>query len=329
MRKKTRMVGPYSPKSVTASGFGTVIAANMMYRHTISVFSSDGKLRKTVSDTVDLAKFGVKAVKPGKYRGAPVESAFSPDGKTAWISNYAMYGKGFSAEGKDNCPGRNSLSRSFVYRLDVSSKTITGVVQVGKTPKFLATTPDGKYLLVSNWCSYDLSIVDVKSMNQVASLPMGPHPRGIAVTKDSKTAYVAVMGGAGLRVVDIEKRTSSWIRGTGVAPRHVVISPDEKWLYVSVNGTGQVVKVDRLRKTVVSRVRTGSQPRSLTIAPDGRSIYVVNYDSATMSKVRTSDMKILQTMKTDVHPIGITYDTVTNAVWVSCYRGTIYIFNDR
>ena len=329
LRKVARMVGPYSPKSVTASGFGTVIAANMMYRHSISVFSSDGRLRKTVRDSVDLRKFGVPGAKAGMAKGAPVETAFSPDGQTAWISNYAMYGAGFGPEGTDDCPGRNSLSPSYLYRLDVRSKTITGVVKVGKTPKYVAATPDGKYVLVSNWCSYDLSIVDTASLKQVATIPLGPHPRGIAITKDSSTAYVAVMGGAGIRVVNLRTRTATWIHGTGVAPRHVVLSPDERWLYVSVNGTGQVVKVDRLRRKVVARATTGSQPRSLAIAPDGRSLYVVNYASGTMSKLRSSDMHVIETVKTDVHPIGITYDTVTNSIWVSCYHGVIYIFADK
>ncbi|NBU30076.1 MAG: peptidoglycan-binding protein, partial [Actinobacteria bacterium] len=75
-----------------------------MYRHTISVFSSDGKLRKTVRDSVDLRKLGIADAKPGLTQGAPVETAFSPDGQTAWISNYAMYGAGFGPEGTDDCP---------------------------------------------------------------------------------------------------------------------------------------------------------------------------------------------------------------------------------
>ena len=27
------------------------------------------------------------------------------------------------------------------------------VIQVGLVPKYVATTPDGRYVLVSNWCS--------------------------------------------------------------------------------------------------------------------------------------------------------------------------------
>ncbi|MBU6213798.1 MAG: YncE family protein [Actinomycetales bacterium] len=329
LRVTKRLVGPFSPKSVVATGNGLVIAANMMYRHTITVFSSKGTVAATIPDTVDLRAFGHRDAPAGKVRGAPVETAISPDGKHAWVSNYAMYGKGFSREGKDNCPGRNSLSRSYVYRVDLATKKIDGVVQVGKTPKYLATTPDGRRLLVANWCSYDLSVVDIASMRQVASVRLGPHPRGIAVTKDSKTAYVAVMGAAGIAKVNLTTLAVSWIRGVGSAPRHVVLSPDESRLYASVNGSGQVVVVNTASKRVLHRVRTGQQPRSLAISPDGTALYVVNYASGTMSKVRAKDMKVIQTVKTAVHPIGITYDTTTDSVWVSCYRGVVYVMADR
>ena len=42
---------------------------------------------------------------------------------------------------------QNSYSNSFVYRIDVAKLEIDGVVPVGKVPKYVAVTPDGKYVL--------------------------------------------------------------------------------------------------------------------------------------------------------------------------------------
>jgi YVTN family beta-propeller protein len=47
---------------------------------------------------------------------------------------------------------------------------------VGKVPKYVATTPDGKYVLVSNWCSYNLSVIDVATHNVVKELGDGCLP---------------------------------------------------------------------------------------------------------------------------------------------------------
>ena len=67
----------------------------------------------------------------------------------------------------------------------------------------------------------------------------------------------------------------------------------------------------------------------MAISADGRSLYVVNYASDTVTKLRTSDMSVLQTISTGVHPIGVTYDATTGAVWVAVYTGEILIFADR
>ena len=60
----------------------------------------------------------------------------------------------------------------------------------------------------------------------------------------------------------------------------------------------------------------------------GGSLYVVNYDSDAMSKIRTSDMQQIQRVPTGHHPIGITYDKVDHRVWVACYSGSLYVFDD-
>ncbi len=56
----------------------------------------------TIPDTVDLSQFGI-AGHPGVTHGAPVEAAFTPDAKYAYVSNYSMYGAGQGPEGSDTC----------------------------------------------------------------------------------------------------------------------------------------------------------------------------------------------------------------------------------
>jgi YVTN family beta-propeller protein len=77
---------------------------------------------------------------------------------------------------------------------------------------------------------------------------------------------------------------------------------------------------------VQHKVATGQAPRSMAISTDGQSLYVVNYESSTMSKLSTADLAEVQTVQTGYHPIGVTYDRTTGAVWVANYGGTIQIF---
>ena len=324
--------GAISPKSVEATGFGLVFAQNMMYKHTVTVYGSNGRLVRTISDSVRLSEYGISG-HPGTSRGAPVEATFSPDGKYAYVSNYSMYGAGHGPEGLDSCSPSSSRSRgetpSFVYRISTTSLRVDKVVKVGLVPKFVRVTPDGRYLLVTNWCSFDMTIVDVAKWRVVKTVSLGSHPRGIAVSPDSRTAYVAVMGTSHLSVVNMRTWRVTDTITVGRSPRHVVMDPAGHYVYVTLNGGGTVVKVSTSTRRTVDRVSTGAQPRSAALAQDGRSLYVVNYSSNTVSKVRTRDMRVLQTIKTGVHPIGITYDPVTSDVWVAVYTGQLVILHDR
>jgi YVTN family beta-propeller protein len=323
-----RLTGDLTPKSVVASPAGVVVAQNMMYRHSVSAFRADGALLATIDDSVDLGAFGIKG-HPGTTRGAPVEAAFTRDGRHAWVSNYSMYGAGYGPEGLDSCRAGDGTSTSTVYRIDTSTFAIDRVVEVGAVPKYVAVTPDDRTVLVTNWCSWDLSVIDVASNRQVARIPLGgTYPRGIVVSPDSRTAYVALMGSDRIVTVDLRTRAVRPFATTGDGPRHIVLSPDARYLYVTNNGSGTVSKLKRATGRVLATTHVGTQPRSLAIARDGKALYSVNYESSSVSKLRTSDLTVVQTVPTDQHPIGITYEPTRKGVWVACYGGSILVFDD-
>jgi YVTN family beta-propeller protein len=300
----------------------------MMYLHTINVYDRNYKLLKIIPDAVRLADFGYPQY-PGVYQGAPVEAAFTPGGKSAYISNYSMYGAApFNREGSDTCRASDHFPNSFVYRINTSTLTIDQVIEVGAVPKYVAVTPNGKYVLVSNWCSYTESVIDTATGEEIKQLHIGAYPRGIAVDPTSSTAYVAVMGSTRIAAIDLKTFDISWIPNVGSAPRHLVTGPEGRWLYATINGDGVVDKIDLSTRKVVSHVATGRAPRSMAISPEGGYLYVVNYLSNTMSKVRTSDMRVVQTVPTKADPIGVTYDDATHQVWVACYSGAIMVFKD-
>ena len=339
------ITGQLAPKSVVASGTGLYFAQNMMYRHTVSVFDSDKQLLATLPDAVDLRAFGYE-FPAGNYQGAPVEAAFNSDGSHAFVSNYRMYGPGFTLNaGSDSCE-KDRGQPSFVYRIDTGALEIDRLYPVGMVPKFLAVTPDDRLLLVSNWCSFDVTVIDLQTHEILAAVDVGRHPRGIAVASDSTLAYVAVMGWNAIAVVDLSKISSSAIRpgaeveagaegeagpvshlrDVGRFPRHVLLSPDDAILYVTLSGDNAIVALDADTGQELRRAHTGTQPRSMDISDDGTALYVVNYESDTMTKIRTSDFSELQSFGTADKPIGITYDSFSDEVWVSAYSGVIHVY---
>ncbi len=322
------VTGSISPKSVLASDTGLVSAHNMMYRHTVTIYDAQSsQLIATVPDSVVLSDFGYKKYS-GTYRGAPVEGAFSPDGKYLYFTNYAMYGKGFNKEGHDKCSPASGYDTSFLSRINLDSKKIDAVYPVGSVPKVVKVSPDNKYVLVSNWCSYTVTIISIESGKTVKSIKIGRYPRGIAITEDSKYAYVAEMGGSHIHRINLEDFSKTLIP-IGVNPRAVVISPDGNSLYVTMNVSGRVQAWDLIENRSIKSVKTGEAARSLDISSDGSALFVVNFNSDTVSKVRTSDMKVLQTVKVCNEPIGVSYDSSTNKTWVACYGGALKVFANQ
>lgn len=324
--------GPISPKSVDATDTGLVFAQNMMYRHTMTVYRSNGTLRRTIRDSVVFSHFGVPG-HPGVSEGAPVEAAVAPGGAQMWVSNYSMYGPGFGPEGSDTCTAAtgydDGYTDSYLYRVSLRTLSIDGVARVGWVPKYVAVTPSGRWVLATNWCSYDLSIVSARTLKQIARIPIGAYPRGIAISPDSRFAYVAIMGGDSLAVVDLTTRRVVGHIATGSNPRHVVISPNGQFLYVTLNQPGDVVKILRSTGRILGMVHTGEDCRSLAISSNGTTLYVVNYLSDTMTMLRASDLKVLQVIPTGQHPVGITFDPVSGRVWVAVYTGAIMVFAER
>lgn len=320
--------GSISPKSVRSSGDGIVSAHNMMYNHSVTVYDSKSfELIKTIPDSVSLKSFGFSK-SSSSFKGAPVEGAYSPDGKYLYVTNYAMYGPGFNKEGHDTCSPASGYDTSFVYRINRSNYQVDAVYPVGSVPKVVEVTPDNKYVLVTNWCSYTLTVISISTQKVIKTIKIGRYPRGIAVSKDSKRAYVAEMGGSRIHVINLEDFSISYIP-IGSNPRAIVLSPDNSMLYVTMNLSGRVASWDLVANKAGKTVKTGNAARSLAISSDGTALFVVNFNSDTISKVKTSDMKLLQTLKACDEPIGITYDAPTNNTWVACYKGQIKIYSNN
>lgn len=319
------VTGNIAPKSVRASGFGLVSAHNMMYRHSVTFYDTTKmELVATVPDRVTLSDYGFTRF-PDPVKGAPVEGTYSPDGRYLYVSNYAMYGKGFTKEGTDICSPADGYDKSFIYRIDTKTFAIDGVYAAGVVPKVVEASPDGRLLLVSNWCSYDLYIISLESGKTLKRISIGAYPRGIAIDSTSTFAYVAQMGGSVVHQIDLRDFTRERIP-IGPNPRALQLSADGKTLYATLNSSGQVVALDVAAGKVIKRVKTGSAARSLVLSDDGSALVVVNYFSDTLALVRVSDFKVMQKIKVCDEPIGVTFDGAHDRTWIACYGGAIKIY---
>ena len=323
-----RITGDITPKSVVAGPGGTVIANNMMYSHSSTLYDAESlQLTGTVVDEVDLAQHGFDD-RAGVTQGAPVEAVFSPDGQHAYVSQYRLRGPGEGATATDDCANGDQIGRSAVFRLDLASGQWDQVIEVGRVPKFLSISADGSRALVSNWCDESVSVLDLEAGEEIREIPVDAAPRGSVILPDNRTAYVTAMYADELYRVDLETGSSELVMDTGRKPRHLVLSPDASRLYLTVSGSDRLVELDAATGEVLRTAETGREPRTMAISPDGLALYIVNYYANTVTKVDTETLETLQTVEVGKNPIGITYEPTQRRVWVANYAGSLDVFDD-
>lgn len=297
-----------------------------MYRHTVTIYNEKGRLLKKLSDAVNLQSYGYDEFQGEIYRGGPVEAAFTADGKYLWVSNYSMIGEGFDHEGCDACIG-DDFDDSFLYKINTTSFEIENVVRVGAVPKFIKISDDDQLLIVSNWTSSDVSIVDLTTETEVKRVKVGAHPRGVEITADNTMAYVTIMGSSKLAAINLENYEVSYINDIGAAPRHLLLAQSDSVLYISLNSANRIVKYNRYTQEKVS-CKTPAGPRSMCIDPSEKFIYCVNYFDHSFSKINAEKMTLEATVTTSEKPIGVCGNWDESEIWVACYSGKLELFKD-
>ena len=171
-------------------------------------------------------------------------------------------------------------------------------------PKYVAVTPDNRYILVTNWCSFDLSVIDRATFKEIKRIPLGTDPRGIAVNPASTRR---VHRGDGIERHRPRSTSqfvrASWFRGVGLSPRHVVLDPTGRYLYATLNGDSRVIKIDTTTGNVVARVEPRDRSRAAWRSRPTEPRSTSSTTSRTrVTKLRASDMSIVQTVDTPSTP---------------------------
>src|SRR5882724_10479317 len=74
--------------------------------------------------------------------------------------------------------------------IDATTRAVVKTIAVGKRPRGVAVSPDGRRVFVANSNSDSLSIIDPVALTVVGTLPAGRDPEGLAFTRDGRLLYV-------------------------------------------------------------------------------------------------------------------------------------------
>jgi YVTN family beta-propeller protein len=184
--------------------------------------------------------------------------------------------------------------------------TLASRLPVGKTPREVCISPDGKRAYVSAQEGHSVTVVDLDARKVVATIAPAEllSPDGCVVSPDSKKLYVVAMGRDSVFVVSTsEHKVLKEIKLPLKVPRRIVYTPDQKRLFVGCNQTPEIAVIDGATHTVVRSFKVGNEARGgLAFTPDGKTFLVGNVEDDTVSWVDMDSFTVKKVMGTPISP---------------------------
>jgi YVTN family beta-propeller protein len=119
------------------------------------------------------------------------------------------------------------------------------LLDVGRTPVSLTLKPDGGELMVCNFDSDSISIIETGNDEVGSSPEIGQHPSRGAVTLDNSRLYVTNFGSNSVAVYDIDMGRRIFTLTVGSRPDGLALTPDQNYLLVLDTQSGDVTVIQK------------------------------------------------------------------------------------
>ena len=120
-----------------------------------------------------------------------------------------------------------------VTAIDTERGVVIKQIETGAGAEGIATTPDGRYVLVTNRAAGTLSVIDTDGDSLVHSMEIGGFPIRVEVTPDGERALVSQAEAATLLEVSVGDWTVGRTLAVGRMPVGIEIRPDGEVAYVA------------------------------------------------------------------------------------------------
>ena len=200
--------------------------------------------------------------------------------------------------------------------IDPATGNVLATIPVGKRPRGLRLSRDGKQLYVAlsgspiappgvdestlppaDRSADGIAVVDIATRKIVRTIHSGQDPEAFDLSPDGRWLYVSNEETAEMSVVDVAAGKVALRVPVGDEPEGVTVSPDGKVVYVTCEDDHTVVAVDTTSLAPLGRVIVGLRPRSIAITPDGETLFVTDENSASISVVSAARRTLLDTIR--------------------------------
>lgn len=219
--------------------------------------------------------------------------------------------------------------------IDVATGRSRATLPTGHAPHEVATSPDGKLAVVSNYGprgepGSSLTVIDVSGAEVLRTVDLGEHrrPHGLAWVATDRLV-VTTEGSAHLLVVDPLAGSITSAVETGQEISHmVVVVPGGGRAFVANIGSGTVTAVDLDAGRKLADIATGEGAEGIAMTPDGRHAWVANRGADSLSIIDTQTLEVVARLPCSGFPIRVVITPDGTRALVSCAdTGEIALFD--
>lgn len=242
----------------------------------------------STASLLDLASGRAVATLP--TGAAPHETAVSPDGRTALVSNYGTRGSPGSTLTVIDVPGAR-----VVRTIDLRSH---------RRPHGLQWLRDGRHAVVTAEESKALLVVDVEAGQVEAAIATAQEvSHMVALTPDGSRAFVASIGSGTVTAIDVAARKVLGRVATGKGAEGIDVTPDGREVWVTNREADTVSVLDAAALSVLATLESKSFPIRVRITPDGRTALVSNARSGDVAVFGVAERKLLRRLTTKIEAV--------------------------
>jgi YVTN family beta-propeller protein len=276
----------------------------------------------------------------------PHEVAVSPDGRTAYVSNfgrYSVYPAGDTAHDKagntitvvdlvdrkvkttfdlGTHTGPHGMTVSHdgklvwvttetpqaVLELDSASGKILHVWNTNQERShMIVATPNETKFYVTNTVSGSVSVID-RSTGEVKVVSTGPGTEGIAISPDGKEVWAASRLDDKVEIISTatDKIVASFPSG-GKGPKRMDFTPDGTQVWVTNPSSNQATVFDSRARELIATLVLSKSPSGVFISSDGRRAYITNAVANELTFIDVATRKILSAMPIGTDPDGVAW----------------------
>jgi YVTN family beta-propeller protein len=247
--------------------------------------------------------------------------------------------------------------------IDGGDFSVIATVPVGKRPRGIHASPDGKSVYVAlsgtpieappqidahgnpifekkkggdddddnaDKSADGIGVMDVASRKLTTKLTAGSDPEEFALSKDGRHIYISNEDTKTASVIGIASSKVEHIIPVGQEPEGVTSTPDGKQFYVTCEAGGDIYVVDTGSYKTVAHFKVNGRPRSVAFLSTGGIGFIPSESAGELNVIDTLNARVLKTiaLPSGSRPMKVMLSSDETRLYVSNGRaGTISVFD--